>query len=213
MPEFWRCGTYTYRGNPGLTSSQCSDYGQKYITLNSVVLNAQSGCGSGVEPASCYQKDCGLIPLDCTSTLLNPKMLLMCWLAPCMAATAISVWITASRFGFISASFLICCKMHESSQPSCQDNHHDVHICVCHTYFIDSHAKCVLPFSHCMFMTWVKTKRAAEPVTMVKDCASTLTCCVTPLDIFEESSGPLPVVFIMDIYCLQNNIGNTYLGN
>ena len=35
--------------------------------------------------------------------ILNPKLLLMCWLAPCMAATAISVqryvWLTASRFG------------------------------------------------------------------------------------------------------------------
>ena len=25
--------------------------------------------------------------------ILNPKLLLMCWLSPCMAATAISVWM------------------------------------------------------------------------------------------------------------------------
>ena len=31
--------------------------------------------------------------------MLNSKLFLLCWLAPCMEATAISVWITVSHFG------------------------------------------------------------------------------------------------------------------
>ena len=31
--------------------------------------------------------------------ILNSKLLLMCWSAPCMTATTISVWIAVSRFG------------------------------------------------------------------------------------------------------------------
>ena len=66
------------------------------------------GCGSGVEPASCYRKVASSIPpgLHVEVSLvkiLNPKLLLMCWSASCMAATTISVWkyawITVSRFG------------------------------------------------------------------------------------------------------------------
>ena len=61
-------------------------------------------CGSGVESASRYLKVAGLIPLICMSKFpmaryWTPKLLLMCWSAPCTAATAISVWITVSRFG------------------------------------------------------------------------------------------------------------------
>ena len=50
-----------------------------------------ASCGSGVEPASCYRKVAG--SLDCMSVgkTLNPKLLLMRWSAPCMAATAITV--------------------------------------------------------------------------------------------------------------------------
>ena len=52
-------------------------------------------CGSGLEPASCYWKVAGSIPLVLhvevsLGEILNPKLLLMCWSAPCMAATAIS---------------------------------------------------------------------------------------------------------------------------
>ena len=51
------------------------------------------GSGSTVEPASCYWKVTGSIPLVEVSfgKILNPKLLLMCWLAPCMATTVVSV--------------------------------------------------------------------------------------------------------------------------
>ena len=66
------------------------------------------GWGSGVEPASCYRKVTGSIPLVGSvevslGKILNSKLLLMCWSAPWMAATASSVWmylwITVSHFG------------------------------------------------------------------------------------------------------------------
>ena len=57
--------------------------------------NDWGGCGSAVEPASCYWKVTSLIPrLHVKVSLgktLNPKLILMCWSAPCMAATTISV--------------------------------------------------------------------------------------------------------------------------
>ena len=40
----------------------------------------------------------GLHVKESLGKILNPK-LLMCWLAPWIAATTISIWITASRFG------------------------------------------------------------------------------------------------------------------
>ena len=70
--------------------------------------NAPTGCSSGVEPTSCYQKVASLIPLVCMSKCKNiepQKLLLMCWSAPCMAATTITisvwihVWITVSCCG------------------------------------------------------------------------------------------------------------------
>ena len=64
-------------------------------------------CGSGVEPESWSEGRCfdspGLHVEASLGKILNPKLLLMCWSAPCMAATAISVWmyvwITVSSFG------------------------------------------------------------------------------------------------------------------
>ena len=49
-----------------------------------------------VKPASCYRKIAGSIPPGLhvkmsLGKILSPKLLLMCWHAPCMAATAISV--------------------------------------------------------------------------------------------------------------------------
>ena len=54
------------------------------------------GWSPGEEPASCYPMVSGLIPLVCKVSfgkILNPKLLLMCWSAPYMAVTAISVWM------------------------------------------------------------------------------------------------------------------------
>ena len=71
-------------------------------------LSLQNGCGSGVEPASCYRKVAGLIfpglhDKVSLGNILNSKLLLMCWSATCMAATVISVWmyvwIIVSQFG------------------------------------------------------------------------------------------------------------------
>ena len=79
------------------------------------------GCGSVVGPASCYQKVAGSAPLVCVSKCpwaryWTPKLLLMCWSTPCMAATAIGVgmcvWITVSCFGQKCPLDALKCKCH-----------------------------------------------------------------------------------------------------
>ena len=76
--------------------------------LRACAINATDGQWSiqHVKPASCYQKVTGSIPClhveVSLSKILNPKLLLMCWSAPCMAATIsvwMYVWITVSWFG------------------------------------------------------------------------------------------------------------------
>ena len=61
-------------------------------TVNDKINQVMGGCGSGVVHVE--------VSLGKT---LNPKLLPICWPAPCMAATSISVWmyvwITVSRFG------------------------------------------------------------------------------------------------------------------
>ena len=57
---------------------------------------SQVAVTQGGEPALCFWKVTGLIPLVCNAEvslgkILDPKLLLLCWLAPCMAATAVSV--------------------------------------------------------------------------------------------------------------------------
>ena len=59
---------------------------------------SQAAVSQGVPPASCYRKDAGSIPLLCMSKcpmgkILNPKLLLMCWSAPSMAATTMSACV------------------------------------------------------------------------------------------------------------------------
>ena len=83
--------------------------------LNTSVSNVQfwfhkmGGWGSGVEPASCYLKVSDSTTQVCMSSVLGqdtePKLLLMCSSAPCVATTisvCISGWlrvVTVSRFG------------------------------------------------------------------------------------------------------------------
>ena len=77
------------------------------------------GCGSGVEPAPCYWKvqwfdSPGLHVKVSLGKILNPKLLLMSWSAPCIAATSISVWmfiwITVSCFGHKHLLKVLKCK-------------------------------------------------------------------------------------------------------
>ena len=70
-----------------------------------LLFQATGGQGSGVEPVPCCWKVAGSPGLHDKVSLckiLNPKLLLMCWSAPCTAATAINVWmyvwITVSQF-------------------------------------------------------------------------------------------------------------------
>ena len=44
-----------------------------------------------VEPASCYLKVAGLHVQVSLSRILNPKLVLLCWSAPCMAVSAMNV--------------------------------------------------------------------------------------------------------------------------
>ena len=58
--------------------------------------------GSWIEPAPCYRKDAGFIPLVCMSKCpwarhWTPNCSWCAWLAPCMAAAAISVWMCGQK--------------------------------------------------------------------------------------------------------------------
>ena len=62
-----------------------------HLSRQKVATTDRGGCGSGVEPASCYHKVAGLIPLVCNvrvslCKIPNPKLLLM-------SATTINVWM------------------------------------------------------------------------------------------------------------------------
>ena len=64
-----------------------------------------AGYSKGEEPASFYQKVAGSIPLDFISKCpwaryWTSKLLLMCWSPLCMAATAISVWMSSTVLKF-----------------------------------------------------------------------------------------------------------------
>ena len=72
--------------------------------LYSVTHNSRGSGGRASVLLSSYWFNCtGLCVEVSLGKILNPKLLLMCCSAPCMAATAISVWtyvwITVSRFG------------------------------------------------------------------------------------------------------------------
>ena len=72
--------------------------------LYSVTHNSRGSGGRASVLLSGYWFNCtGLCVEVSLGKILNPKLLLMCCSAPCMAATAISVWtyvwITISRFG------------------------------------------------------------------------------------------------------------------
>ena len=95
-----RIETPLYFESNTLISRPSQHVSAKFIAYNirDMIKTWFGGWGSRVKPVSCYPKVAGLTPLVCMSCKCPwtrywfPKLFLMCWSTPCMAATAISVW-------------------------------------------------------------------------------------------------------------------------
>ena len=92
------CVTVT-GGNKSMTQMRTTHGRQHGQTQNNWERH-ENGCGSRVEPAYCSGEAAGSPGLHIKVSLgrlLNPKLLPMCWPAPCMAATAIGVPVEWGR--------------------------------------------------------------------------------------------------------------------
>ena len=69
-----------------------------HVLMSSVRLWLR-GRASVLIPEGCWFDSPGVHVEVSLGKILNSKLLLMCWSAPCMKATTISVWIAVSRFG------------------------------------------------------------------------------------------------------------------